>query len=504
MTAPLRIFLATLVLYSLTASGHLHSPDEEVVFRTTRSILEDFDLAIEPLPGGFATKRGPSGGEYGQYGVGQSILALPFVAAGKLAAPLAGDAAWARLYGIPPDEPRGARGFAYTAAELAPRFFVSFFNVFVGAATAAVLLLLLRELTGDEAASFRATLLYAFASLAWAHSRPFFTESAAALFALLAWWCLLRGLRGRIEPWAAAAGASAGFAALVRMDSVLLYPGLALVLLGPIRRAVPALAPRLPAPVGAWGAFCLPALACGGVLLGINAALYGGPFATGYSDQPEGVKFSTPILAGLYGFLFSAGKGMSFFSPGLALAGFGWKRLAERDRWIAAGVATSILLPLLVMSKWQNWAGGWCWGPRHIVMIHPFLAIPIAFWFAEGLSPVRRAAFAAALAVGVAVQLLGCSQDFMAFHREFFRVPGRGYVVMYDDFDEAYWGRFYSLEENFTRAPETTRRPLGFAPAPIHHSLYLPQNSVWAGYPAMWRRGATLDNVWFRLATGRY
>ena len=42
-----------------------------------------------------------------------------------------------------------------------------------------------------------------------------------------------------------------------------------------------------------------------------------------YSDQTEGIQFSTPVLAGLYGFLMSVGKGMFFFSPPLFLAFWG-------------------------------------------------------------------------------------------------------------------------------------------------------------------------------------
>ena len=115
--------------------------------------------------------------------------------------------------------------------------------------------------------------------------------------------------------WAVAAGAAAGFAALIRIDSVLLYPGLALVLLGPVRRVITVFRPR----VHPFIAFCVPAAFCGVLLLGLNWAHFGGPFATGYGDQPEGVRFSTPLLAGLYGFLFSAGKGIFFFSPPLIL-----------------------------------------------------------------------------------------------------------------------------------------------------------------------------------------
>lgn len=485
------IFLIALACYLLTAGGHLYSPDEEIVYRMTASLYEDGDLAIEPL-GGFATQRSEEGKEYAQYGVGQPVLSVPFYAIGKAIAPMASVETWKRIYGIAPDEPEGARGYAYTAEAISTRFMLSFVNIFVSALLAAYVYLIAFELTRERRASFFASLLYALGSYAWAHSRPYYTEILAVLFIFLAWYALLRALRGRMTPWVLLAGAATGFAALVRMDSVLMYPGLAMMLLGPILRSEnqPRLHPYI--------TFCIPAIACGIALLVLNAIHFGGPFATGYSDQPEGVKFSTPVLAGLYGFLFSAGKGLFFFSPVLVLGLLGWKPLIARDRFIAAGIALSIVLPLLVMSKWQNWAGGWCWGPRHIFMIHPFLAIPIAFWFAEGWNPVQRVVAFSLLAIGIGVQLLGSSQDYMEYYRLYYRSPRIANRVLYDSFDVQHWSQYYQLLINH---PEEGWKPadLRYTPAPTQHSIYIPQSSMWSGYPRMWSELKMIDNLWLRI-----
>jgi len=62
----------------------------------------------------------------------------------------------------------------------------------LGALLAALLYLVCLEITGHGRAAAGAALLYALGSLAWPHSRPFFTESCAAFFILLAWYALLR------------------------------------------------------------------------------------------------------------------------------------------------------------------------------------------------------------------------------------------------------------------------------------------------------------------------
>lgn len=494
------IFLAVLAAYTLTAGGHLYSPDEEILFRTTRSIYEDRDLAIEPL-GGFATARAEDGREYAQYGIGQPLLAVPFYAIGKWIAPLASDASWKSLYGIADEETPETRddlAFSPTADQIAPRFVVSFFNIFISALLAAVLYLLLLDLTEHTRASVLATLLFAFGSLAWAHSRPFFTETLAVFSMLLAWRWIVAWIETP-SPWRmVAAGAAAGFAALVRMDSVLLYPGLAILLLGPVRDA----SRDRTGGVHPWILFCAPAVLCGVVLLGLNKLHFDGFFATGYSDQPEGVRFSTPILAGLYGLLFSVGKGMFFFSPALVVSFFGWRPMWSRDRALTLGVAICVALPLLILAKWQNWAGGWCWGPRHIVMIHPFLAIPIAVWLAANWGRTQRLIAIGFLTVGVFVQLLGSSQDFMQFYRIYYREYGRHARVQYDSFDQEYWARYLTLTaRNPSDLDQTREVPLGYAPAPTQHSLYLPGASQWSFYPKMWREDRTLDNLWFRIAS---
>ena len=51
----LPLFLLLALLYGLTFGGHLYSPDEEILFRTTEALATRGCLAIEPLKG-FATR----------------------------------------------------------------------------------------------------------------------------------------------------------------------------------------------------------------------------------------------------------------------------------------------------------------------------------------------------------------------------------------------------------------------------------------------------------------
>ncbi len=92
--------------------------------------------------------------------------------------------------------------------------------------------------------------------------------------------------------------------------------------------------------------------------------------------------FSYPILLGLFSVLFSFGKGLLFYMPGLFLP------MRKRMKFLAsASVVSSEMWTvytlwigftiglILVYSKWWAWYGGWFWGPRFFL----FACVPASF-----------------------------------------------------------------------------------------------------------------------------
>ncbi len=252
-----------------------------------------------------------------------------------------------------------------------------------------------------------------------------------------------------------------------------------------------------------WSALLSFGLPLGIALVGwflFNAWRFGGVAATGYEDQPEGVKFATPLLVGLHGFLCSPGKGLFFFSPPLLLAVTGVGLLVRRGGW-AWGAAWGLSggLFFLAMCKWQNWAGGWCWGPRHIFQNHAWLMLALA----PLLAPPRRSwvkvAAMVTLVAGLAVQILGSSVAVMEYYRTFFAFtatePPSAYVL-YSPEEVAAIDRDFQI---LYRSEEGTRPiPAAYLPAPINDSIYVPQNTQWYAYPVMLRDGRH-DFLWLRL-----
>ncbi|NQU44694.1 hypothetical protein HQ520_15500 [bacterium] len=521
----LLLLLLTAFLYSLTLGGHLYSPDEEILFRTTEALATRGSLAIEPLAG-FAT-RPPAdpradGREFAQYGIGQPLLAVPFYWAGGLVYHLANDATWLNLSRAMPADfplPDPTVPDSVLARETARRFTLSTFNLFVTSLSAMVLFLLARRLTGSGGPAWIAALLWGGGSMAWPHARTFFTEPLAGLCILLALYPLARNFLPRAgeQPGRAPillVGIAAGYASLVRIDTIVFLPGLAFIAAWGDFVAQSPLAVRpwkesllwlkRPSTLIRLALFALPIAASGAIILSLNVLHYGSPLASGYSDQPEGIAFATPILAGLYGFLFSIGKGLFFFSPPLILCLWGLGPMVRRRPVFGWGIVILAVSFLIFQSKWRNWAGGWCWGPRHIMQMHALLAVPIAFWLAGGWTATRRVAVIVLLTMGAAVQVYGCSQNFIAFYRLYYQNPKPPTATpLYDVQAEVpVLARQYAL---YRRDPQTGRPvgeiPLTRLPAPINDSIYIVQNSQWTRYAQMWRIGLH-DFFWLHAIKG--
>ena len=102
-----------------------------------------------------------------------------------------------------------------------------------------------------------------------------------------------------------------------------------------------------------------------------------------YSGLPD---FSYPFFFGLLSILFSFGKGLVFFAPGLfARYPEEGPRGAQEDRarlvyrtWVAV-----VLGLVLVYSRWWAWYGGAVWGPRFFLFAALPASLVLARWTAR-------------------------------------------------------------------------------------------------------------------------
>jgi hypothetical protein len=226
------------------------------------------------------------------------------------------------------------------------------------------------------------------------YARVFFSHipATALLFAgfVLVWILGKDGsIRGAGSAWLVAHPRSTAFLAGLALGAAVLfeYPAALISLL-----------------VGIYALTCLPRRLWPyltiGVLPGIFAilaydfAVYGNPLVTGYSDtttvyrpqlapQHGGGTFSgltwRPQANAMWGLSFSPFRGLFFLSPFLLLAFPGyilWARQRGRE-WLL--FLTIPIALFFAVSMFAGWDGGWAIGPRYLILMLPFLAVPVIF-----------------------------------------------------------------------------------------------------------------------------
>ena len=379
--AGVALFALLLGWYVLTMSGHTYASDEETVLAAGQSLVSTGSFAISPDEAFLMNvNTGVDGRRYSRYGPLQSVLAVPFIAAGDALALV-----------VP----------GYN--ELVLRLAVLLLPAIATAATAWLLMLWVAELGFSVRIGVLVGLLFGLTSLAWPHSRTFFGEQLATFFLTLCGY----GLRRNTRLWWALAGAAVVGALATKVQTGLALPVLALYALavcwqGNRQEFARALGGRL--------LFGLLGLALPfGLLLAYNTLIFGAPTNSGYgSVGAQAVAQHGNWRTGLYGLTISTGKGLLFYAPSLLLGLIGLG-VRPRQQWCESMLAALMLISHLAFySNVDYWHGDGAWGPRYMVFVLPFVYLPAAGLLAALSARARGWRWAAIALAGASflVQLL--------------------------------------------------------------------------------------------------
>ncbi len=357
-------------IYAFTSQGSIQSADGKIMYLLTQSLLERGSLAHTEQ----VSLQDPDGEKYSKYGVGMSLLAVPFYLAGKMLA---------QLLGIP--------------AGQATLFCVGMLNAFVTAFNCALLHRFATHRFGFRAGTANLlALAFGLSSIAWYYSEDFMSEPATTGLLLAAAYCLtgehtLGTRRSRLL-----AGLFLGCAATTRLAALVALPGFVLYLLARCEGANRASLKAFLRETAALAAPVLVFLAAIGIY---NQVRLGHPLETGYESG-----FQPDFFTGFFGLLFSPGKSVFVYNPVL-LCGCLALPLFFRSRPQAAILFGWIVAAhLMLFSFWHSWYGGMGWGSRLMAVTLPFWILPVGFLLDKPGLDLKRG-FAAAVALGIVVQI---------------------------------------------------------------------------------------------------
>lgn len=425
------LFCGLTLLYLSTARGIFEYGDDFSMLQVTRSIVERWDIDVPKATPGAA--QGADGRYYSKYGIGQSIIAIPFYIIGRM---------------LPADRPLVTSDGQFTQAQ--PSLYMA---CVVGSLSAsagvAIFFLIARLLRFRVFGSLISALSLGMGTFVWHYARTFMTEPTSMLAILACVYSLLRSSAVRPR-WLYASGVAMGFALLLRPTNVIALPAMLFLLVARswtdshgLRRSVVNLCK--------WVAPVIIAVAIIGMY---NLMRFGNIWETGYGA--EATAFTTPVYVGLYGFLLSPGKSIFLYAPVALLGLAGWHRCWRRISIMAAAAALLILSYMLFYGSYYQWFGGGAWGPRFLVPVLPYFVIGVAPLVDSISSAYKRTVLAMVIGLSILIQIASVLVPYVRYESAMEATP--------QSFAQLLWNPAYSPVIHSIKSLFQRTGPLDLAP----------------------------------------
>ncbi len=376
---PLICFLFFVLLYGLTTHADATASDEIAAFRTGVVLALHHNLIIDDIKS--VQKITP----IGAYGRGDHLYAKYFPGTAFSTAILY--SLGARQNDVPYFAPNPTYNHVQLADSQTGAHIALAVNALLGALGLTMLVLLLDSLVGAPAAIITA-LFVGLTTDWWYESQLFYLEIGAGAFIIAGLYFAYKG-----RPWLA--GLAIAGSLLVRPTSIVALP-------------IWLYACRGKRPLDYLSAISI--LGSGVILALYNYVRFGSFFNFGYGSEG----FTTPLLTGLAGLLFSPGHSFLLYSPIVLIGILGIPLLWRKDRHLALVSFIAIGGYILLSALWHSWAGGKVWGSRLVVPIIPVAGVLIAM-VVQQAALTRKPLLVSAILIlgllGLGIQLLAIVQD---------------------------------------------------------------------------------------------
>lgn len=385
----LQLFLACLLTYMLFSFYGIRSPDSEVVFRTTASLADyrTFSVTERMDWADFGVAKGVDGKYYSVFGPGQAVAAVPLYWISKIIA----KSGWyhtlpnliAPNYQVNNGLNRFIKGEDLIPIEdHALRTVTGLFNSIVSALLVLIFFLISKNLTNSESASYLSSLIFALGTLVFPYSGTFFSEPLALLFMLLSLLYLIKQYmtKSHIERELyislMLSGLFLGLSVFTHLSAILFAPffGIFAAFIGSKKNHLNL------KNIGWQGAcFTVGFFVAFSALGYYNYARFDEILETGRNLPPHNKylhSFVSP-WSSIWDLIFSSGKGLLLFCPIIAFSFFIWKPFHDKFELLSYTIIGSSLFRLVFIASRSDWHGGFCLGPRYLLLLVPILILPL-------------------------------------------------------------------------------------------------------------------------------
>jgi 4-amino-4-deoxy-L-arabinose transferase-like glycosyltransferase len=255
-----------------------------------------------------------------------------------------------------------------------------------------IIVILCRELGYKPTTARWLALAAIFSTMLWPYVKGFYPQPSVTFFLLGAIYFAYRWRRTHQDLWLWLLSVLLGMMILFRLSAVVVLPSLIMYIFftSPKRNR--------------WR-WLLPLAVCLGIagvlVLSYNWFRFGSFFEFGYHE----VAWNYPPLMGLYGLLFSPGKGVLFYSPLLVLSSVGLLFFWRWHRFETLLILFLWLSYLAFYAPYNFWTGGFNWGPRFLMPVVPLAILPLGCILERDSLRGGRHLFYGLFLLGVLVQL---------------------------------------------------------------------------------------------------
>jgi len=360
------VFLVFAVVYGITARGQVRVSDEIAVFGAGISLAEEGNLEINNLL--FVDEVidigaiGRGGNLYAKYPPGSIFVTAILYSVFSVE----NDTPYILDLGLYEEEPVVLASSALGAK------IAMMGNVILGAIGIAFLFLILRRFY-DMKTSVLSILLIGFSTNWWFQSRGYLSElGAGSLMVVSLYFASVR------KPYRSAL--SLGFSMLFRPTNVLAFP---IWIISFWDENFLAYIKNLKDYTVKQHFSVARKTYLSGIMIALFAAFWlfynwwrhETFFEIGYE-----VGFSTPVLVGMLGVLFSPICSIFLYSPITLLTIPGMIKFYKTDKAVTLAAVSTSVFYIITISKWAHWDGGFNWGERFLVpilLISSFFVAPI-------------------------------------------------------------------------------------------------------------------------------